>query len=44
MFFATPHCGSSFADLAVVFKQLTKVIFDPPNKFLQDLSTMSPQL
>jgi RecA/RadA recombinase len=44
IFFATPHCGSNFADLAVVFKRLAKLILDPPNNFLRDLSTMSPQL
>ncbi|KIM97100.1 hypothetical protein OIDMADRAFT_32133 [Oidiodendron maius Zn] len=44
LFFATPHCGSSFADLAVVFQRITKVILDPPNNFLRDLCTISPEL
>jgi hypothetical protein len=44
VFFATPHCGSSFADLAVVFQRFTRMVLDVPHNFLRDLCTKSPEL
>ncbi|KAK2590321.1 hypothetical protein QQS21_011997 [Conoideocrella luteorostrata] len=44
VFFATPHCGSSIADLAVSVERISKVLVDPPNNFLRGLCTVSPAL
>ncbi|KAI1179558.1 hypothetical protein F4777DRAFT_574864 [Nemania sp. FL0916] len=44
VFFATPHCGSRFANLAVVLETFSKLILDTPSNFFRDLSTNAVEL
>lgn len=44
VFFATPHWGSKFANLAVVLENFSRLVLDTPSNFFRDLSTNATEL